>query len=196
MGISTVSQLVQRAKSMNEYNNSGVANDSVWVDFFNEALMSLVEDLNILEEVQITINPSLKSYDLPENYYGLIHVTNSLNNELSPYKDYGFSLEGTRSYSPGYDIKNKGFKYVIEFPYIQPETLTVTYIRYPTKLEFSQRESQKPEIPTSGESALCYKAISNALKNNNQLGQAQYYDSLFREQMGIVRTANLRARGQ
>ncbi|MDF2790544.1 MAG: hypothetical protein K0S80_3645, partial [Neobacillus sp.] len=79
--------------------------------------------------------------------------------------------------------------------YNQSDSLTLLYDRYPAVLEYSLISTQKPDIPTSGETALCYKAIASALKNNNQLGQAQYYDGLYKEQLAIIRTATNRAKG-
>lgn len=196
MGLSTVQQLIQRAKNMNEYNNSGVSKDDIWVDFFNEALMSMVEYLNIDEEVKFTLNSTTTTFDLPEGYYGLIKITDSSTNELRPYKDEGFTLDGGRGYSPGYNIKNKGSKYIIEFPLMQPDTFTVSYIRYPLKLENSTIQTQKPEVPTVGETALCYKAISHALENNNQPGQARYFDEKYVLELDKINKASYRARGQ
>jgi hypothetical protein len=71
----------------------------------------------------------------------------------------------------------------------------VFYTRYPALLEYANISIQRPEVPTAGETALCYKAISNSLKNNNQLGQAQYYDGLYKEQRATVKLAVLKAKG-
>lgn len=195
MGRSTVNQLIQRAKNMNEYNNSGVTSDVVWIDFFNEALSSMVEELAIEESYYITCNPVVNSYDLPEDYYQLVSIVDSLNNELTTFRDNGFNIDGTRTYNPGYTIKNKGNKQIVELQYLQPESIKVSYLRYPATLLFSDITSQKPEVPTVGETALCYKAISHALKNNNQLGQAQYFEDLYTLELGKINRASFRARG-
>lgn len=196
MGMSTVQQLVQRAKSMNEYNNSGVATDAVWVDFFNEALMSMVDELNIQEEVQIIVNADTKTYDLPENYYSLKRMVDVYNNEISAFKDEGINFNGGRSFRPGYDVKYKGSKFVMEFPLVDPTTMTLTYTRYPERLEVSRVESQKPEVPTVGETALCYKAIAHALENNNLPGQAREYEEKYLREVEKIHKASFRARGQ
>lgn len=196
MGRSTVNQLIQRAKNMNEYNNSGVASDVVWLDFFNEALTSMVDDLGIEESYSITCDPAVTSYDLPEDYYQVLSIVDSANNELSTFKDFGFNIDGGRSYNVGYLVKNKGAQQAIELKHIQPESMTVHYIRYPETLLLADVTTQKPEVPTVGETALCYKAVSHALKNNNQLGQAQYFEELYAAEVSKVNKATTRARGQ
>lgn len=196
MGRSTVNQLIQRAKNMNEYNNSGVASDVVWLDFFNDALTSMVDELGIEESFSITCDPAVSSYDLPEDYYRVLSVADSANNELSTFRDFGFSIDGGRSFNVGYLVKNKGSKQVIELKQIQPKSMTVQYIRYPQTLLLADVTTQKPEVPTAGETALCYKAVSHALKNNNQLGQSQYYEELYLAEVAKINKASFRVRGQ
>jgi hypothetical protein len=49
MGTSSTAQLIARGKAENGYNNSGISGDPAWIDFFNDALRDLVEDLNIID---------------------------------------------------------------------------------------------------------------------------------------------------
>ncbi|PLR84661.1 hypothetical protein CVD25_01100 [Bacillus canaveralius] len=189
MGISTVNQLIQRAKSMNEYNNSGVANDSVWIDFFNIALMSMVNDLKIEAETAITHSKTTKEQDLPTGFFSVLYVLDQDGEEVEPYYLDTFSIDSHPSLSAGYLIKNKGSKTVIEFRNLAEQTYTLAYIRYPEKLAAS---SQVPEVPTIGETALCYKAIGLALENNNQPGAQDFEDRYNLEVMKIQKAAWVR----
>jgi hypothetical protein len=190
MGRSTVRQLIQRAKNMNEYNNSGVSNDVAWLDHFNTALVEMVDDLNLEETFEINYTLNQQAYDLPEDYYSLILLNDKATNQRLTQKRHYDQI-----YPPGYWVLDKGDRHVVEITYNTPTTFIAFYERYPRPLEFSEIETQKPEIPTAGETALCYKAISHALRNNNQLGQAQYYDALFKEQLSTIKTASTRGRG-
>lgn len=190
MGRSTVRQLIERAKSYNEYNNSGVTSDVIWLDHFNSALIEMVDVLNLEETFEIPYITSQQTYDLPDDYYSLILLNDRLTNQRLTQKRHF-----DQKYPPGYWIIDRGDKYTIDITFSAPTTFVMYYEHYPKVLELSQITTQKPEIPTAGETALCYKAISAALKNNNQLGQAQYYDTLFKEQLATIKTATTRARG-
>lgn len=191
MGRSTVAQLIQRAKTLNEYNNSGVASDAVWLDHFNSALVEMVDDLNLKQIFLIQYSKAVAAYPLPDDYYSLVVMNDANSNErINQRRSYD------ERYHPGYWIMDKGDYFEIDIVFHQDTTFNLLYQRYPKILEHSLMQSQKPEVPTAGETALCYKAISNALKNNNQLGQAAYYDGLYKEQLAIIRTAVNRARGE
>lgn len=189
MGRSTVAQLIQRAKNLNEYNNSGVVSDVVWLDHFNSALVEMVDNLNLQENISIPYTDGQRIYTLPDDYYSLLLLLDSRNQQITQKRNYH------QQYPNGYWILDKGDHFEIDITYNQADTLTLLYERYPDVLEYANRETQKPDIPTAGETALCYKAISHALKNNNQIGQAQYYDGLYKDQMATVRVATTKAKG-
>ena len=86
MGRSTVQQLIQRAKNLNEYNNSGVANDAVWLDHFNAALVEMVDDLNLEDTFEIHYTPSQATYDLPANYFSLVLLNDTKTNQRRTQK--------------------------------------------------------------------------------------------------------------
>lgn len=189
MGRSTIQQLITRAKSLNQYNNSGVDNDSIWIDHFNSALVEMVDDLNLQETFTINYTKDVTTYDMPDDYYAMVMLLDSKNTQIPQKRNYN------QVYPMGYWVLDKGDHFEININYDRADTLTLLYERYPTVLELSTITTQKPEVPTSGETALCYKAISNSLKNNNQLGQAQYYDGLYKEQLANIRIATNRAKG-
>jgi hypothetical protein len=164
MGRSTVLQLIQRAKNMNEYNNSGVASDVVWLDHFNSALIEMADDLNLEETIEIPYIPTQTSYDLPDGYYSLVLLNNKQTNQRLTQKRYFDQL-----YPPGYWVTDKGYKYVIDITFPQATTFVLYYERYPDVLEYSLISTQKPDVPTIGETALCYKAISHALKKQQSI---------------------------
>lgn len=90
---------------------------------------------------------------------------------------------------------DKGSKHVIDITYNQACTFNLYYQRYPKKLEIADISTQRPEVPTIGETALCYKAIYYACLNNNQLDQAQFFDELYKRERAGIKTASVRARG-
>lgn len=195
IGRSSIGQLINRAKNINEYNNHAVQNNSVWVDFFNEALGSMVEELDIRDDSTIEFVKGTKQYDLPEDYFSVVEIIDDQDQYVRPFKDNGINIDGERTLRPGYKIENKGSKYIIEFPHIEPpRTLTIEYVRYPALLTINDL-NVKPEIPTANEMALCYKAVHFALSNNNQIGQAQYYNELFTQEMQRVDRVSFKARG-
>lgn len=190
MGRSTVSQLIQRAQSMNEYDNHAVANDSVWVSHFNSALSDMAEDLKIDEVMTIAYVNSQDEYDLPDDFYSLIIVNDQNNRRIAKLRHMD------QVSPPGYWIVNRGDKFTILLKgFYGGETFTIRYTRYPALLDEAQKDTQKPEVPNIAEDALCYRAVSRALYNNNQIGKAQYFEGLYRGELGKIHTANSRARG-
>lgn len=190
MGRSTVSQLINRAKNQNEYNNSGVSSDEVWVDHFNAALQEMTDDLKLDTTTTIDFTPGTEEYDLPDDYYGFLTLNDRNNSRVGKRRNFD------QTYPGGYWIVNKGANYALNLKgFTSPETFTLYYYRYPALLDVAQKDTQKPEISTSAENALVYKAISHALQNNNQLGQSEYFEQLYRQEVAKMNTANTRARG-
>lgn len=187
MGRSTVSQLINRAKNRNEYDNHGVSNDAIWVDHFNSALVEMAEDLKIDETIPITIEPDQEQYELPSDFYSLVSVIDGNNRRLS-------KLRQLEHPSRGYWVINRGDTFQIVLRNVDG-VVTVHYTRYPEMLEESQISTQRPEVPNVAEDALVYKAITHALMNNNQIGKAQAFDGLYRRELAKINTANTRARG-
>lgn len=190
MGRSTVQQLIQRAQNMNSYNNNGIETQNAWIDFFNDALQSMVDDLDIHEETTLVFNPSQKQYDLPDDYYALRIIEDTIRKEtLVQKRNYN------QRYPYGYWVIDKGSKHVIDITYDNATTFNLYYQRYPEQLTLAQIDTQKPEVPTIGETALCYKAIYYACLNNNQIEQATYFDDLYKRERANIKTASVRARG-
>lgn len=190
MGDATVRQLINRAKNMNGYNNSGIATDAVWVDFFNAALVEMTDDLNLEETYIINFVPGTREYDLPSNFYALSVIFDQNGSAVAMRRNYN------QRYPAGYWVLNKGDRRVLDlYEYTQPLTFNLLYRRYPKPLTYSDIATQKPEVPTAGEIALCYKAIYFACLNNNQIGQAEFFDSLYQKERVNIKTAVSRARG-
>lgn len=190
MGRSTVNELIQRAKSMNAYNNSGIETTTAWLDFFNEALSNMVDDLDLEEVVTINYVQGTSEYDLPEDYYGIITVTEADNgNQMAKRRAY------PQKYPYGWWVLDKGSKVVLDILFNFNKSFKVHYNRYPTKLELGSIATQKPEVPTAGETALCYLAVNRALLNNNQFEQASVFEKLYKEERANIRTASVRSRG-
>jgi hypothetical protein len=173
---------------MNEYNNSGVSKDSVWVDHFNAAMVEMVDDLNLQESFTIAYTPDTRTYILPDDYYSLLILTAGNKQRINQRREYDSQV-------PGYWVVDKGSHFELDIAFSQPTELTVVYQRYPTNLEVALMETQHPEIATAGETALCFKAVYFSLLNNNQPGQAKYYNDLFTEQRGTIRIATSKAKG-
>jgi hypothetical protein len=189
MGRSTVAQLITRAKNMNEYDNHGVANDSIWVMHFNSALSEMTEYLNIDEKTEINYIYGQDEYELPDDFYSMIIVNDRSNQRIA-------KLRHMDQQSPaGYWVVNRGDKFKILLKgFYGNETLTIRYTRYPALLDEAQKDTQHPEVPNIAEDALCYKAIMNALLNNNQVGKAQAFDGMYRNELAKINIANNRAR--
>ncbi|MET3699348.1 hypothetical protein SAMN05877753_10213 [Bacillus oleivorans] len=190
MGRSTVQQLITRAQNMNSYNNSGVESNIQWVDFFNEALVQMVDDLNLEEVYEIPYTLDQREYTLPDDFYGLLLV-----NDLSKKTRLAARRNYDQVYPYGYWIMDKGSHFALDVVHSNPTTLQILYKRYPKQLNIGEIATQKPEVPTVGETALCFKAINRALLNNNQVEQANYFDELYNREKGVIRTAGTRAKG-
>lgn len=190
MARSTVNELIQRAKSMNNYNSSGIESTTAWVDFFNEALSSMVDDLGLEEVMTINFVIGTTEYDLPEDYYAIITVTEA---------DTGSTMAKRRAYPQKYPfgwwVMDKGSKTVLDLIFNFNKAFKVHYNRYPAKLELANISTQKPEVPTVGETALCYKANYYACLNNSHFDEAQYFEKLYKEEQAKIRTASVRSRG-
>lgn len=193
MGFSTTQQLIAKGKAENGYNNSGIESDSAWVDFFNDALYDLVEDLDLTKSLSISFNGTTRENNLPDDFYDMAELYEANGTPVRRRREYG---SPQNIYTPGYWIMNQGAKYVLDlFKYTAAQTFTGLYTRYPVALTLEDMATEKPEVPGVGERALIYYAISKALRNNNQLGQAQDYERMYEMERKKIRTASSRARG-
>lgn len=186
MGRSTVATLITRGMNQNEYNSTGIDTTGKWVDFFNDALNDLADDLLILAPLTITLVPGTREYDLPEDFL-----------QLHTFTDNSYPVNKRRTYEDiwcqGYWIMNKGSKYVIDlFDYNGTVALTGLYQRYAAVLP-SDDTTVQPEVPTMGENALIYYAISKALRNNNLPGQAQEVEGKYERERQKIRNAAYRS---
>lgn len=190
MGRSTSAQLIARGKAENAYNNSGISSNVQWVDFFNDALADLVDDLSIEESVDpIALVTPTREYDLPSDFFSLETLYDS--NGCSVCERRTFE----QKYPAGYRILNKGSKYVIDLYSYTDQIFTGQYIRYPALLTSEGTVTEYPEVPSTGEKALFYYAIARALRNNNQPGQAAEYDKHYEVERKKIRNAIARSRG-
>lgn len=189
MGRSTSAQLIAKGKAENSYNNSGISTDVQWVDFFNDALADLVDDLNIEESLPpINFISSTREYDLPADFFSIQGLYDNSGNEICERRSFN------QKYPAGYRILNKGSKYVVDlYSYGTNQTITGQYIRQAILLTSAGAEAEYPEIPTVGEKALFYYAIAKALRNNNQpVGD---YEILYERERKKIRNAMARSRG-
>lgn len=191
MGRSTSQELITRGKAENAYNNSGISADVQWVDFFNDALADLVDDLAIQAAlIPINLISPTREYDLPTDFFGIESMYDGNGNRIAERRTY------EQKYPVGYRILNKGSKFVVDlYNFTTNQTFTGQYIRYPVKLTSGGASSEYPEVPTMGEKALFYYAIAKALRNNNQPGQAAEYDKHYEVERKKIRTAMARSRG-
>ncbi|MDQ0873794.1 hypothetical protein QFZ77_002453 [Paenibacillus sp. V4I3] len=189
MGASTTAQLIAKGKAENGYNNAGISSDNAWLDFFNDALRDLVDELNIQEVLPtITHDGLTREHDLPADYYSLIVFNDGSNNRIVQRRNYD------QQYPPGYWVLYKGSKYVLDlYNFSFANTFAGLYQRYAKALSST---TDTPEVPSVGERALVYYAISKALYNNNQMGQGQEYEKKYEQEKLKIRTAASRARGQ
>lgn len=187
MGASTTLELIAKGKGQNAYNNAGIATDMMWVDLFNDALRDLVDDLNIEETVNVVYDGIVSLIDLPADFYEVKEI----------YTSTGYPIRKRRHLkdrSSGYWMLYKGSKWQVDIQGYSAQTFTLFYNRYAAKLTGASGE--QPEIPSAGEMALPLYAISKALRNNNQVGQAQEIEQgPYKEQIKNLRTAQARARG-
>lgn len=189
MGRSTVAQLIKRAQNQNEYDNHGVASDEIWIDHFNSALQEMTDDIKLDETMTINFVTGTEDYDLPEDYYAIRSLSDT-HGQVRRRRNF------EQEYPPGYWIKNKGNRYAVNLKgYSSNETFTLHYYRYPALLDSMNKDTQKPEIQTIAEDALVFKAISKALLNNNQIGKSEYFEGLYKAEIGKINTAETRARG-
>lgn len=190
MGRSTVAELIARGQAWNSYNNTGIDSNSLWLDAFNSALKDLVEDIGLVGSTTISYVNGTLSYDLPADFFEVMQVVDSSNYPISKRQ---FELEPFPFFN-SYFIKDVGANYQIVFDdRMGNETLTVSYIRYPALLVISTINVQRPEVPTIGEDALINYAISRALRNNNQLGQAGTIAQDYERNRKQIRDAKYRA---
>lgn len=185
MGASTVETLIARGQNQNEYNQTGIDSSGKWVDFFNDALQDLADDLLILEPISITLVANQREYDLPDDFL-----------QLHTFTDNSYPVNKRRLYEDtwcqGYWIMNKGSKYVIDLVnFSGTVTLNGLYQRYPALI--STDLTVKPEVPTMGENALIYYAIAKSLRNNNFPGQAQEVEGKYERERQKIRNAAYRS---
>ncbi|MCI3922432.1 hypothetical protein MO973_19555 [Paenibacillus sp. TRM 82003] len=187
MGSSTVAQLIAKGKAENKYNNAGISSDPQWMDFFNDALRDLVDDLQITKVGTLSVVAGTREYDLPDDYYAMVLMFDSSNMNVVKRRNYN------QQYPPGYWIFNRGSGHVIDmYNYSSAVTMTYTYLAYAAELTAT---SDYPEIPGVGERALIYYALSKALKNQNQVGQAKEMEALYERERMKIRSAAARGAG-
>ena len=187
MGASTSAQLIAKGRAENGYNNSGISNDAQWIDFFNDALRDLVEDLGIQKVGTINFVVGTREYDLPADYYSLDLLTDSFGSPVTKRRNYN------ADWPAGYWIFNRGDKSVIDlWDYNSPETFTYLYQAYAPILVIGNKNTERPAVPSVGEKALIYYAVAKALRNNAQIGMAQDYERLYEEERKKIRNATAR----
>lgn len=194
MGRSTVSQLIARGKAENGYNNSGIERDDAWVDFFNDALADLVDDLQLRLPFKLQYDGTTRLIALPDDFYALGELYNQSGCTVRERPDYGSDLYW---WPEGYFLLDVGGKKMIDlYRYSGVQEFSGIYYRYPAFIPYTTTGlASTPEVPTVGEKALPYYAIAKALRNNNQLGQAQEYERLYEIERKKIRNATARARG-
>lgn len=191
MGRSTIAQLIAKGQAENKYNNSGINSDGKWVDFFNDALRDLVDDMGLTGNHTLTITANTFEYSLPDDYYSAIQLFETANGFLYPkrrnYSDF------TRS---GFWVLNRGDSFVMDIRQIPVgKEMTVVYQKYAPDLVEANKNTQVPEVPTVGEKALIYYALTKALRNNSHLDDAKEYERLYEAERIKIRTAAARSGG-
>lgn len=188
MGISTAAQLIAKGQAENGYNNSGISSPNTWLDFFNDALRDLVDDLNIVDVLPaLTYTAGVREVDLPTDYYSIVDLFDGNGTPVTERRNY------MQSYPAGYMVMYRGSKFVIDlYNYMSSQSFTGLYQRYAKAIAVT---GDSPEVPTIGERALVYYAISKALYNNNQMGQGQEYEQKYERERLKIRTAAARSRG-
>lgn len=150
----------------------------------------MTDDLKLEETTTISVQSGVEDYTLPTDYYGINILNEENGSRVSQRRAYD------QDYPPGYWVLNKGSNYTLNLKgYNSPQTMTLLYFRYPDLLTLADKDTQQPDVPTIAEQALVYAAVSSALLNNNQIGQAQYFDEQFKREMARANTAWQRARG-
>lgn len=187
MGVSTVQQLIAKGQAENAYNNSGISTPNQWMDFFNDALRDLVDDLSLIKVGTINFVNETREYDLISDYYALITLNDAQNTRTVKRRHYD------QQYPAGYWVFNRGSKHVIDLHrYNSDQTFTYMYQAYPKALA---TVSDVPEVPNVGERALIYYALSKALRNNNQVGMANEMEEKYERERMKIRTAAARGGG-
>lgn len=179
MGRSTVSELISKLRNRNDYNNTAVDTDAKVIEGFNAALQDLSSDLNLTEQISIPFVTGTREYDLPDDFLDIYELRDGFGLIVEPRRFYSEVYGYGYRYPQGYFILNKGINYVIDlFEYTSDQTFSGLYKRYPATLSVANL-TDRPEVPTIGEDALIEYAIMIALRNNNQLGQAQIIEQRY-----------------
>ena len=196
MGRSTVAALIARGQAENRYNNVGIQSQSnaKWIDWFNAALQDLVEDINLMSALSINFVQGTREYDLPADFFEIRELWDAFGCPTTKRRYYD-QIYGSYYNTPqGYYIRFNGDKYKIDlYEYNSDQVFNGVYIRYPALLTVADQATQTPEIPTIGENALIYYAISKAMDANNQRGQAQSYMAMYENERKKIRDAAGRA---
>lgn len=186
MGRSTAAQLIAKGKAENSYNNSGIKTDAQWLDFFNDALRDLVDDLGIRKMGTIAYDTE-REYPLADDYYYLLSMNDANNNRVAKRRNYD------QQYPEGYWIFYRGGSHVIDlYRYSAAQTFTYLYQAYPAELADT---NATPEVPSVGEKALVYYAIAKSLRNNSHADEAREYEGLYERERLKIRTAAARGGG-
>lgn len=196
MGRSTVAALIARGQNENRYNQVGINSQSnaKWIDWFNAALQDLAVDINLTEPFQVNFVQGTRSYALPDDFievrelwdgYGCPTIKRRYYDQI-----YGFYYNTPQGYYVTFD--GTGYKIDL-YEYNADQVFNGIYIRYPALLTVADQSTQMPEVPTIGENALIYYAISKAMDANNQRGQAQSYMQMYERERLKIRDAAGRA---
>lgn len=187
MGRTNVQNLINRGSNWNSYNATGIATNGLWLDAFNAALADLVEDIGLTARTVIPYIAGTTTYDLPADFFESIQVVDA---GQFPIWKRQYEVEPFPC-ADSYYIKNVGANYQIVFDERNSsENITVVYTRYPSLLNTL---TDFPEVPTVGEDALLYYAISRSLRNNNQQGQAMEVEQKYEQERKKIRDAKYRA---
>lgn len=190
MGRSTVAALIARGQNMNSYNNSGISTTAMWIDAFNAALQDLAPDIGLQEQYTIPYVLGTTVYDLPTNYLEVDQLTDSGSYPLRK-RDH---LNQPFPLWDSYYIFDAGSNYKIDFgDRNSNENLILNYTRYPDLLAVADYLTQNPEVPTVGEDALIFFAVSRGLRNNNQVGMANELEQKYEQERKKIRDAKYRA---
>lgn len=193
MGRTPISGLIARGQNQNSYNNSGIDTPAKWVDAFNAALQDLVQDIGLRAFVEINYVPGTTSYQLPNDFFEIEQVWDDFMCRYYPRQDIDPSIWNYGPY--GYTISFDGSRHNIDFGSdISSTKFRIYYIRYPAQLTTTNMNDDQPEVQTIGENALIYYALAQALRNNNQPGQAAGLEQKYEVERKKIRDAAQRAR--
>lgn len=184
MGRSTVQQLITRGQNQNEYNKTGINSNAQWVDYFNDALQDLAPDLDIRTSYVIPFDGVIKDYALPADFVELVEITDS---SFFPIPKRRYETPFPYNGGFGYYVTFSGSQYTINLDYFtSAQPINIVYVRLPVLIEITPL-TVRPEIPTVGENALIYYAISKSLRNNNLPGQAQEVEGKYERERKKIR---------